>query len=64
MITLIKGMDIPEFPELELLSKSGDYDENDLVLTTKKGEQEWFSYLEAQYVKYGNKAYDENNIPT
>lgn len=51
MITLTKGQDIPEFPELELLSESGYYDENDLVIACKKGESEPFAQFEAQYVK-------------
>lgn len=60
MITLVKWQDIPEFPELELLSESGDYDENDLVISCKKWDTEAFSQFEAQYVKKGNEAYTTN----
>lgn len=60
MITLIKWQDIPEFQELELLSDSWDYDENDLVLACKRWETEAFAQFEAQYVKRGNDAYTTN----
>lgn len=60
MVTLTKWQDIPEFPELELLSESGDFDENDLVLACKKWETEPFSQFEAQFVKNWHTAYTTN----
>jgi len=60
MVTLTKWMDIPEFPHLELLSESGSYDENDLVLACNKWEQEPICQFEAQFVKNGHEAYLTN----
>ena len=57
MITLTKWQDIPEFPELELLSESGDYTENDLVFACKKGEKEAVFQFEAQFVAKWNTVY-------
>lgn len=64
MITLTKGQLLKENPELEVLSPSGNYDENDLIECAKVGETEVFCIFEAQYVANGNGAYDESVIPT
>lgn len=63
-VTLTKWQDIPEFPELELLSDSGTYDANTLVFACKKWETEAFAQFEAQFVKNGNSVYETPNIPT
>lgn len=63
MIKLTKGQILKDNPELEVLSPSGDYDENDLVECAKVGSTEVFCYYEAQYVVNGNKVYDEVKIP-
>lgn len=64
MITITKGQNPKDNPELEVLSPSGDYDENDLIECTKVGESEAFCIFEAQYIVNGNQAYDEQVIPT
>lgn len=64
MITITKGQSPKDNPELEVLSPSGDYDENDLIQCAKIGETEAFCQFEAQYIVNGNAVYDENAIPT
>lgn len=64
MITIIKGQNPIDNPELEVISETGDYDENDLIECAKVGETEAFCTFEAQYIVNGHTAYDENVIPT
>lgn len=64
MITITKGQNPKDNPELEVLSPSGDYDENDLIECAKIGETEAFCAYEAQYIVNGHMAYDEQIIPT
>jgi len=64
MVTITKGQSVPENPELEVLSPSGDYDENDLIECAKIGEQVAFCSFEAQFIANGHTAYDEQIIPT
>lgn len=64
MITITKGQHPKDNPELEVISDSGDYDENDLVYCAKNGETEAFCGYEAQYIINGNSSYDEQVIPT
>lgn len=64
MITITKGQSPKENPELEVLSESGEYDENDLIECAKVGETEAFCSYEAQYIVNGRDAYDSGAIPT
>lgn len=61
-VTLSKWQDIPEFPNLELLSASGTYDENDLVDACEKGGDTPVATFEAQFVKNWNSVYQTSNI--
>jgi hypothetical protein len=64
MITIIKGQQPKDNPELEVLSISGDYDENDLIECAIVGETTAYCQFEAQYIANGHTAYDETIIPT
>lgn len=64
MITITKGQNPKDNPELEVLSPSGDYDENDPIECAKIGETEAFCIFEAQYIVNGHSAYDEQIIQT
>lgn len=58
MITIKKGQILKDNPDLEVLSPSGDYGEDDLIECTKIGESEPYCMFGAQYVVNGNNAYD------
>lgn len=64
MITLTQGQQLKDNQDLFVLSPSGDYDENDLILCAPEGATEATCQFEAQYVKNGNSAYDNTIIPT
>lgn len=64
MVKIIKGQSPKDNPELEIISPSGDYDENDLVMCALIGQTEPFCSFEAQYVANGHTVYDETTIPT
>lgn len=64
MVTITQGQHPKDNPELEVLSPSGDYDENDLIECGKNGEGLAHCVFEAQYIVNGNQAYDQTVIPT
>lgn len=64
MITITKGQILKDNPELEVLSETGSYDVNDLILCANIGETEACCSFEAQYIVNGNAAYDETIIST
>lgn len=64
MIIITKGQQPKDNPELEVLSESGGYDENDLIECALIGETVAFCQFEAQYIVNGHTAYDETIIST
>lgn len=64
MVTITQGQHPKDNPELEVLSQSGSYDENDLIECGMNGEGIAYCAFEAQYIVNGNQAYDQTVIPT
>ncbi len=58
MITITKNQTVPEHPDLEVFSPSGEYNDSDLILCSKIGESEPCAQFEARFIKFGNSAYD------
>ncbi len=57
MITLVKGMKVPDDSKLAVVAESGDYAEADLILCAPEGTDFATAMLQAQYVKYGPVVY-------